>query len=226
LLDASIEQGYRLQRLIDELLLVAAAEHEESEAVRVETEIAPLVSEVEHELRHSTGGRLELHIDSNVGRVIADPSRLRQILLNLVDNAAKYAPNGAIALRVTAERGDVSFAVIDHGPGIPEADRTRVFEQFVQLDQSSTRRQGGTGLGLYLCRELASVLSGTLTLGEVAGGGCCFTLTIPRGAVAAAATDPEDQPETEPSAPPKFAGVRTRPPEFARVLESATRAES
>ena len=180
LLDASIEQGNRLQRLIDELLLVAAAEHEESEAVCIETEISPLVGEIERELRPSSGGRLEVRIDPGVGRVIADPSRLRQILLNLVDNASKYAPEGAIELLVTTNGRDVSFAVVDHGPGIPEADR-RVFEQFVQLDQSSTRRQGGTGLGLYLCRQLATLLSGTLTLGEAAGGGCCFTLTITGG---------------------------------------------
>ena len=181
LLDASIEQGNRLQRLIDELLLVAAAEHEESEAICIETEIAPLVADIERELRPMTSGRLELRIDAGVRRVVADPSRLRQILLNLVDNASKYAPEGAIELRVGNRGGDVSFAVGDHGPGIPEADRTRVFEQFVQLDQSSTRRQGGTGLGLYLCRQLSTLLGGTLTLEGVAGGGCCFTLRRGRG---------------------------------------------
>ena len=216
LLDASIEQGNRLQRLIDELLLVAAAEHEESEAVCIETEISPLVGEIEREMRASSGGRLEVRIDPGVGRVIADPSRLRQILLNLVDNASKYAPEGAIELLVTTNGRDVSFAVVDHGPGIPKADRTRVFEQFVQLDQSSTRRQGGTGLGLYLCRQLATLLSGTLTLGEAAGGGCCFTLTITGGAVAPSVTEPKAPPAPEPPAATKFAGVRTRPAEFAR----------
>jgi signal transduction histidine kinase len=217
LLDASIEQGNRLQKLIDELLLVAAAEHELSEVVCIETEIRPLVADIERELRPSTGGRLELRIDPGVERVIAEASRLRQILLNLVDNASKYAPEGAIELRVTSNGGDVSFAVIDHGPGIPAADRVRVFDQFVQLDQSSTRRQGGTGLGLYLCRQLATLLSGTLTLGEPAGGGCCFTLTIGDGSVATVA-GPEAPAASEPivTAPPKFAGVRTRPAEFAR----------
>ena len=104
LLDASIEQGNRLQRLIDELLLVAAAEHEESEAICIETEIAPLVADIERELRPITGGRLELRIDAGVGRVLADPGRLRQILLNLVDNASKYAPDGPIELRVGDRR--------------------------------------------------------------------------------------------------------------------------
>lgn len=218
LLDASIEQGNRLQRLIDELLLVAAAEHEESGAVCVETEIAPIVTGIEHEVRLTTGGRLDVRVGAGVDRVFADAGRLRQILLNLVDNAAKYAPHSAIELNVSADDGDVSFAVVDHGPGIPAIDRTRVFEQFVQLDQSSTRRQGGTGLGLYLCRQLASQLSGTLTLDEVAGGGCCFTLRLADAAVAG----PDHEPPATPEAPPApFAGVRSRPAEFARPTPAA-----
>jgi signal transduction histidine kinase len=221
LLDASIAQGNRLQRLIDELLLVAAAEHEHLEAICVETEIDPLIADIEREMEPITGGRLTVCIDRPAARVIADPERLRQILLNLVDNASKYAPEGPIELRVTERSGEVSFALVDHGPGIPEADRTRVFEQFVQLDQSSTRRHGGTGLGLYLCRQLATLLNGTLTLDEVAGGGCCFTLTIAGEAGASSDNEPGNpQPTLEPrlEAPeaPRFAGVRTRPVEFAR----------
>jgi signal transduction histidine kinase len=73
----------------------------------------------------------------------------------------------------------VEFLVVDHGPGIPAGERDRVFERFVQLDQSSTRRQGGTGLGLYLCRQLAGLLDGTLTLEETPGGGCTFRLRLP-----------------------------------------------
>jgi signal transduction histidine kinase len=227
LLDSSIDQGNRLQRLIDELLLVAAAEHEQPQAICVETEIEPLVTDIERELRPITGGRLTVGIDRADARVIADPARLRQILLNLVDNAVKYANDSPIEMLVTLKGGDVAFAVVDHGPGIPEADRTRVFEQFVQLDASSTRRQGGTGLGLYLCRQLATLLSATLTLTEVEGGGCCFTLAIAGGAVTAtpAATKepPADPaaPDPEAPAPSQFANVRVRPAEFARPPRAA-----
>src|SRR5438045_9651086 len=112
---------------------------------------------------------------------MAEPDRLRQILLNVIDNATKYAPDGPIEMHVTTVadgRGQqVRIAVVDHGPGIPEADRARVFEQFVQLDQSSTRRQGGTGLGLYLCRQLAALIGGTLTPEPVEDGGSRFPLT-------------------------------------------------
>jgi signal transduction histidine kinase len=234
LLDASIEQGNRLQRLIDELLLVAAAEHEQVELTCVETEIGSLVADIEREMVPLTAGRLRVYVDRSIGRVVADAGRLRQILLNLVDNASKYAPEGPILLRVTSRGTDVRFALVDRGPGIPEADRVRVFEQFVQLDQSSTRRQGGTGLGLYLCRQSATLMGGTLTLDEVAGGGCCFTLTIPGAVVAFSGTDPGDPPatavpaiqrevevpEAQAPTPPRFAGVRTRPAEFARRPQS------
>jgi K+-sensing histidine kinase KdpD len=74
--------------------------------------------------------------------------------------------------------GRAVFFVTDHGPGIAAEDRDRVFERFVQLDQSTTRRRGGLGLGLYLCRELSEMLGGELVLTEAAGGGCCFTLSV------------------------------------------------
>jgi signal transduction histidine kinase len=222
LLDASIEQGNRLQRLIDELLLVAAAEHEPVDVVRCVTDLDSLVAETEREMRPSTGGRLRVCADHPIGRVIAEPNRLRQILLNLIDNASKYAPRGPIELRVASLGDDVRLALVDHGPGIPEVDRVRVFEQFVQLDQSSTRRQGGTGLGLYLCRQLATLLGGSLTLEETPGGGCCFTLTLSGAAVVepegvASAPAPLAPPDaSEPPSAPRFVGVRTRPAEFAR----------
>jgi signal transduction histidine kinase len=184
LLDASIEQGNRLQRLIDELLLVAAAEHDQPALLECETELEPFVDEIAREMRPTTGGRLGVFAAGSIGRVTADPARLRQILLNLIDNASKYAPDGPIELNITSDCDVVHLALVDHGPGIPEADRGRVFEQFVQLDQSSTRRQGGTGLGLYLCRQLTTLLNGTLTLEPVPGGGCSFTLTIPAAAIA------------------------------------------
>jgi signal transduction histidine kinase len=222
LLDASIEQGNRLQRLIDELLLVAAAEHDHPEVVETTTELAPLVEEIEREMRPTTQGRLVVVEHDPAGLVTADPARLRQILLNLVDNASKYAPDGPIELHVTRQADDVRLALVDHGPGIPEADRARVFDQFVQLDQSSTRRQGGTGLGLYLCRQLATLLNGTLTLEPVPDGGCCFTLMI-KAAAAGAVDDqpptppvPPDPPSSESEKEQRFASVRTRPAEFAR----------
>ena len=109
LLDASIEQGNRLQRLIDELLLVAAAEHDHADAVYCETDLDALVTEIEREMRPITEGRLRIHSEQPVGRVAADPDRLRQILLNLVDNASKYAPEGPIELDISVTGTDVAL---------------------------------------------------------------------------------------------------------------------
>ena len=79
---------------------------------------------------------------------------------------------------LTPTGGRVAVTVIDHGPGIAADQRERVFERFVQLDQSATRAQGGTGLGLYLCRRLTELLDTSLTLTETPGGGCTFTLEL------------------------------------------------
>ena len=102
--------------------------------------------------------------------------------------------------------------MIDHGPGIPAADRERVFERFVQLDQSSTRRQGGTGLGLHLSRQLAELIGATLNISETPGGGCTFTLDVPGPDDAPAAPEfvaPAD-------ALPGVKGVRVRPDQLVQ----------
>jgi K+-sensing histidine kinase KdpD len=178
LFDMTIDQGARLQRLIDELLLVAAAEHADVTRDNEELDTAEILESLVATTEAITHGRLitgESHTT-----LVTDRSKLERILLNLVENAAKYAPEGSIELHVAAANDSVHFSVVDHGPGIPATDRERVFERFVQLDQSSTRRQGGTGLGLHLCRQLAQVIAGELTLTDSPGGGCTFTLTVPQ----------------------------------------------
>jgi signal transduction histidine kinase len=177
LFDMTVDQGARLQRLIEELLLVAAAEHTALALDHDVIEPLELLASIASNLTPSVRDRLVYR--SGADDLIADRSKLERILLNLVENAAKYAPDGAIEVNALRVGTDVHFSVVDHGPGIPVEDRERVFEQFVQLDQSSTRCQGGTGLGLHLCRQLTVLIDGELRLHETPGGGCTFTLTIP-----------------------------------------------
>ena len=125
-------------------------------------------------------GRLVATVRPVVGQIRTDEHKLQRILVNLIENAAKYAPDGPIEIEVMAAGARVLFFVIDHGPGIGTADRDRVFERFVQLNQTLTRSQGGLGLGLYLCRQLATVLDGELVLTETPGGGCSFCLAVSR----------------------------------------------
>ena len=204
LFDMTIDQGGRLQRLIDELLLVAAAEHADVPLDRDIVDISELLASIDADTARATAGRFERKaVDRDA--LVTDRSKLARILLNLVENAAKYAPSGPIELLVTSTGGHVCFRVVDHGPGIPAVDRARAFERFVQLDQSSTRRQGGTGLGLHLCRQLAELLDGALSLSETPGGGCTFSLSLPATPTTAARTRPK------PEIAEAFPGVRARP---------------
>lgn len=183
LLDMSVRQAKRLQRLIEELLTLANVENADPPRLDEEVDSGAMVGEILHELRTQRGGQDLPPVtfsDAGVGLIRSSEPRLRQVVSNLIENACKYAPDADVRVLLShGDAGTIRLEVIDGGPGIPEADRERVFERFVQLDQTSTRSQGGTGLGLYLCRQVASVLGGTLVLSEAAGGGCRFRLTLP-----------------------------------------------
>jgi signal transduction histidine kinase len=188
LLDMTNRQGQRLKRLIEELLLVAAAEQSGINCKHELIDLGALLEDLRAEVALATAGRLQITVADAPVRVITDRLMLQQIVLNLLENAGKYAPEGPIEVRAcTAGAGGATAGVTavvtvrDHGPGVPADQRERVFERFVQLDQSSTRRNGGTGLGLYLCRKLAAALGGELDLMAVAGPGCCFALQLPTG---------------------------------------------
>lgn len=176
----ALEQGQRLRLLIDDLLLVAAAEQGKlkCEIVGVTTD------EIERDLSVDLPEGLSRHvrIDNRASglMVATDRFKLRQIVTNLVDNAGKYAEHSPIDVTIDSDAEKLLVTVADYGPGIPPGHRDRVFESFVQLDQSSTRRQGGTGLGLFICQKLAVSMGGELSLAETPGGGCTFTLALPR----------------------------------------------
>jgi two-component system sensor histidine kinase KdpD len=205
LFDMTLDQGGRLQRLIDELLLVAAAEHAGVPLEREAVDIAELFASIDADTTAVTAGRLVTHFEDRV-ELVTDRSKVARILLNLVENAGKYAPSGSIELLATSAGREVCFRVVDHGPGIPTAERQRAFERFVQLDQSSTRRRGGTGLGLHLCRQLAELVEGRLTLSGTPGGGCTFALSLP-----VSPTSPVRPPRAQPAPDEVSPGVRARP---------------
>jgi signal transduction histidine kinase len=116
------------------------------------------------------------------GALHTDVVRVRQAVLNLISNACKFTSRGEVELIVRdgAQPGWLEFAVRDTGLGISADAQTRIFEPFVQGDDSSTRRHGGTGLGLALTRQLATMLGGELSLVSAPGRGSTFTLALPR----------------------------------------------
>jgi signal transduction histidine kinase len=180
LLAGAVGYGERLSRVIEELLLVAAAEQSTATVHPSELDLPAFVQGVVKETSVVTEGRVVATVRPSSGAIRTDPQKLQRVLVNLIENAAKYAPDGPIEIDVMAAGARVVFFVTDHGPGIATHDRERVFERFVQLDQSLTRSRGGLGLGLYLCKQLAEVLDGELVLTETPGGGSSFCLAVSR----------------------------------------------
>jgi signal transduction histidine kinase len=119
-----------------------------------------------------------LHDDSTPD-IAADPDKLRQVLVNLVENAVKYSREGRIEVRLHRENGNVRFSVRDEGPGIPPSQHERIFEKFYRLDPNMTQGVGGTGLGLYICRELVESMDGEIWVESAPGGGATFSFELP-----------------------------------------------
>jgi signal transduction histidine kinase/ActR/RegA family two-component response regulator len=130
-------------------------------------------------LANKKGLSFALDIEGARGRYLGDPTRLRQILYNLISNALKFTEQGEI--RVTARRqgGILELSVKDTGVGIAAESLSKLFAKFDQLDSSTTRRFGGTGLGLAICRELAQLMAGEIDVQSELGLGSTFTLRVP-----------------------------------------------
>jgi signal transduction histidine kinase len=107
------------------------------------------------------------------------------VLANLVDNAVKYSPGGGkVSVRIANGNGSVRFAVSDTGLGIPPGEMRRIFEKFYRLDPDMTRGVGGTGLGLYICRELVRRMEGRIWVDSTLGEGSTFVVELPAAAEA------------------------------------------
>ena len=111
----------------------------------------------------------------------ADPDKVRQVLVNLLDNAVKYSPDGGeVVVGLNSSHGYVRFTVSDEGLGIPLSERQRIFEKFYRLDPNLTRGVGGTGLGLYICRELVRRMGGRIWVESHQGAtGSSFVFELP-----------------------------------------------
>jgi signal transduction histidine kinase len=108
-----------------------------------------------------------------------DEQRITQVLLNLVGNAIKFTEAGEVAIAASAENGAFTVAVRDTGPGIAAADQTRIFEEFQQADNSSTRSKGGTGLGLAISKRIIEMHGGRIWVESKVGEGSTFFFRVP-----------------------------------------------
>jgi signal transduction histidine kinase len=108
-----------------------------------------------------------------------DERRLTQVLLNLVGNAIKFTDTGEVSIESSSANGSFTVAVHDTGPGISEADQTKLFQEFQQADNSITRKKGGTGLGLAISKRIIEMHGGTIWVESVLGHGSTFSFTLP-----------------------------------------------
>ncbi len=148
--------------------------------------------------------RLVKQASANLGAIHSDQDKIKQIVLNLLSNAAKFTAAGRITLKAAIENEMLIVAVSDTGIGITEEALGRIFEEFQQADTSTTRQYGGTGLGLTISRDLARLLGGDLTAASEYGKGSTFTLAVPiRYGTKPASREPEPQPAHQAGSQPK-----------------------
>jgi PAS domain S-box-containing protein len=176
------EESERLTRIVAVVLL---ANHLDSGRLQLQIETVDAVkltaSVVDTARVHLPDGlTVEFEPPSKLPPVAADEQQLRQVLVNLLENAVKYSPDGGpVTIRLTRQPRHVQWEVSDHGLGIPPAERRRVFEKFYRLDPNMTRGVGGTGLGLYICRELVRRFEGRIWVDSNNGHGSTFFVQIP-----------------------------------------------
>ena len=184
-----LKSGKHLLGVVNDVLDLSRINSQEMEIELIPCHVPELLSEVESIAAHKSTGKpivVEMAIDSTVPTwIITDPTRLRQILINLLDNAVKFTDCGSVQLAAswTATPANVNgvlrLTVRDSGCGITNEKRDLVFGAFRQEDSSITRRYGGTGLGLTIAKSLTDLLGGTLTLDSRPDAGTTFTLELP-----------------------------------------------
>ena len=182
--DAILRSGNGLLRIINDILDVSKIEAKQLTLENMDFSLREVVEDVV-ELFEEMARAKHLCLGFSIGDIVpldlhADPSRLRQVLVNLVANAIKFTDAGSVDLNVNiAATGAVRFEVIDTGIGIEEPALAYIFDSFSQADSSTTRRYGGTGLGLAICRELIQLMEGDISVQSEAGSGACFRVDLP-----------------------------------------------
>ena len=182
-IDIALSNSDRLVRLINDILDMEKMQSGSMDFRLESAELrAAIQSAVTSNESFASAHRVRLSLVSAIpaGEVLVDPDRLAQVLANLISNAAKFSPPGA-AVELSVERIAQRFrvSVRDHGPGIPDEFRGRIFQRFAQADASSTRQKGGTGLGLSISKAIIERMRGTIGFAPAEGGGTVFFFELP-----------------------------------------------
>jgi signal transduction histidine kinase len=202
--DTILRNGVHLTRIVDDILDIAKVESEKLQVEKLRFSLKELMSDVTSLMAlraREKGLILKVHFEGTLPSSIeSDPTRLRQILVNVIGNAVKFTERGYVdivvrskAVGIMNSANVIEFLVRDTGIGLSADQASHLFNPFVQADSSTNRRFGGTGLGLYLSRKLAQALGGDLTLTESRlGSGSSFLISIHAGLIG-------DETKTQPS---------------------------
>ena len=201
-----LRAGRHLLALINDILDLSKIEAGKVELSLESFALPPLVEDVVTTIRPlaaKNGNDVRLECAPDVGAMRADPTRVRQVLLNLASNASKFTDHGVIRVAVTRQRDAdqdwVTMAVSDTGIGMTGDQMAKLFEDFTQADASTTRKYGGTGLGLAISRRLCRMMGGDITVSSTPGRGSTFTIRLP--AEARAPGDGPPRPASSAAAP-------------------------
>jgi two-component system phosphate regulon sensor histidine kinase PhoR len=179
----------RMERLVKDLLRLARLDAGQETPELVECDLHNVLQGVVHELAGPLAARqsnVTLQVPADVRTVVSDPAKLHDVLRNLLENAITYSPERAtVSVDASRDHGALVIRVLDDGPGIPNADLTRVFERFYRVDKSRSRAPGGTGIGLAIVKHLVELLGGSVAAANRQDGGAEFTVRLPQRAAQA-----------------------------------------
>jgi len=188
--------GKHLLGMINDVLDLAKIEAGKVQLCIETVAVLPIVHDVIGTIRalvEKNGNKLEVACDPALGEMRADQTRVRQVLFNLLSNACKFTEHGLIRLEVKRERNDgaewIVFRVADSGIGMSPAQVTRLYRPFVQADASTTRKYGGTGLGLTISQQFCQMMGGSLSVESELGKGSTFSIRLPADAAARTGED-------------------------------------
>jgi two-component system, OmpR family, phosphate regulon sensor histidine kinase PhoR len=188
-------QANRMERLVRDLLRLARLEAGQEPVEPVPADLDGLFADIVLELEGGLADksqRVVTSIEPSARTLVVDSAKLHDALRNLVENAVAYAPPGtSIELAARRDDGNAVITVSDEGPGVPDADLSRIFERFYRVDKARSRESGGTGLGLSIVKHLVGILGGDVKAANRPAGGAVFTVTLPWKPAAASTQAPD-----------------------------------
>ncbi len=172
-----LDEALRMQRLVDDLLLLARSDAGTLPKHHETIDLDDIVFELVQRIQPTTSITIDAtHVSG--AQVVGDPDAIARLVRNLLENAVRFSTE-RMELALNEVDGHAILTIADDGPGVPLADRTRVFERFTRLDDARDRDHGGTGLGLAIAREIALHHDGSITIGDTPLGGVNITVDIP-----------------------------------------------